>query len=88
LECSMSLKPHFLLSHLHFFLGSIAAVSKEHGERSHQDISRMEKDTATNGTLICWLITAGPFYGRHQLKNTGDKRRQNEFLILHLFIYL
>ncbi|UYV72415.1 hypothetical protein LAZ67_9003037 [Cordylochernes scorpioides] len=39
----MSLKIHFLHSHLDFFLDNLGAVSDEHGERFHQAISSMEK---------------------------------------------
>ncbi|UYV77381.1 hypothetical protein LAZ67_15000800 [Cordylochernes scorpioides] len=41
--CNMSLKIHFLHSHLDFFPDNLGAVSDEHGERFHQDISSMEK---------------------------------------------
>ena len=40
--CNMSLKIHFLHSHLDFFPENLGAVSDEHGERFHQDISDME----------------------------------------------
>ncbi|UYV76875.1 LAMA2 [Cordylochernes scorpioides] len=43
LGCNMSLKIHFLHSHLDFFPENLGAVSDEHGERFHQDISSMEK---------------------------------------------
>ena len=43
LACNMSLKIHFLHSHLDFFPPSWGAVSDEHGERFHQDISVMEQ---------------------------------------------
>jgi hypothetical protein len=43
LVCDMSLKIHFLHSHLDFFPQNLAAVSDEHGERFHQDIAVMEK---------------------------------------------
>jgi hypothetical protein len=39
----MSLKIHFLHSHLEFFPDNLGAVSDEHGERFHQDIASMEK---------------------------------------------
>ncbi|ESO05353.1 hypothetical protein HELRODRAFT_171733 [Helobdella robusta] len=42
LKCNMSLKIQFLHSHLDFF-PFCGAVSDEHGERSHQDISVTEK---------------------------------------------
>lgn len=43
LGCNMSLKIHFLHSHLDFFPENLGAVSDEHGERFHQDISTLEK---------------------------------------------
>ena len=42
--CQISLKIHFLLSHLNFFLPNLGAVSDEHGERFHQDITKMESN--------------------------------------------
>jgi hypothetical protein len=41
--CNMSLKVHFLDSHLDFFPENLGTVSNEHGERFHQDIYNMEK---------------------------------------------
>ena len=41
--CNMSLKIHFLDSHLDFFPDNLCAVSDEHRERFHQDISALEK---------------------------------------------
>jgi hypothetical protein len=43
LGCNVSLNIHFLHSHLDFFTENCGAVSDEHGERFHQDISLMEK---------------------------------------------
>jgi hypothetical protein len=43
MRCNMSLKVHFLDSHLDFFPENLSAVSDEHRERFHQDISNMEK---------------------------------------------
>jgi hypothetical protein len=43
LDCRMSLKVHYLHSHLDFFRPNLGAVSEEHGERFHQDIQLMEK---------------------------------------------
>ena len=43
LGCNMSLKIHFLHSHLDFFSENCGAVSDEHKERFHQDIFSMEK---------------------------------------------
>ena len=43
LGCRMSLKLHFLHSHLDFFRDNLGNVSDEHGERFHQDIQVIEK---------------------------------------------
>ena len=40
----MSLKIHFLHSHHNFFPPNPGAVSDEHGERFHQDITKMESN--------------------------------------------
>jgi len=39
--CNMSLKIHFLDSHLYFVPDNIVAVSDEHGEPFYQDISAL-----------------------------------------------
>ncbi|UYV67602.1 hypothetical protein LAZ67_5001347 [Cordylochernes scorpioides] len=61
LGCNMSLKIHFLHSHLDFFPDNLGAVSAEHGERFHQDISSMEKRYHSKwspGMLAdyCWTL--------------------------------
>ena len=43
LGCRMSLKIHFLHSHLGEFPGNLGEVSDEQGERFHQDIAEMER---------------------------------------------
>jgi len=43
LGCNMSLKIHFLQSHLYFSPENCGSLSDQHGERFHQDISSMEK---------------------------------------------
>ena len=45
------------------------------------------RDTAANGIHICWLITAGHLYSRHQQKNTRHKRRGNDLQMSYLFIF-
>jgi len=60
LGCNMSLKIHFLRSHLDFFSANCGAVSDEHGERFHQDISSMEKNQGKWNCAIladyCWTL--------------------------------
>ena len=43
LGCNMSVKVHFLNSHLEYFPENLGALSEEQGERFHQDIKIMEK---------------------------------------------
>ena len=43
LGCNMSVKVHFLQSHLDYFPENLGAVSEEQGERFQQDIKTMEK---------------------------------------------
>ena len=43
LGCRMSLKLHFLHSHLDFFRDNLGNVSEERGKRFYQDIQVMEK---------------------------------------------
>jgi hypothetical protein len=57
----MSLKVHFLDSHLDFFPENLGAVSDEHGERFHQDISIMEDWYQGKWSLsmladYCWTL--------------------------------
>lgn len=80
LGCNMSLKVHFMDSHLDFFPLNCGAVSDEHGERFHQDISSMEK--RYQGKLspsmladYCWGVGRdGPFdsYKRQAKKRRAD----------------
>ena len=43
LGCRMSIKLHFLDSHLSYFPANLGAYIEEQGERFHQDIASMEK---------------------------------------------
>ena len=43
LGCRMSIKLHFLDSHMDYFPANLGAYSEEQGERFHQDITSMEK---------------------------------------------
>ena len=63
--CRMSLKLHFLHSHLDFFSDNMGDISEEHGERFHQDIKTMESrysgrwDTAMMGDYVWNLVREG-----------------------------
>ena len=60
--CLMSVKLHFLCSHLDFFQENLGDFSEEHGERFHQDIEPMERrykgrwESAIMGDYIWSLI--------------------------------
>ena len=59
--CRMSLKIPFLQSHLNFFPPNLGAVSDEHGERFHQDITKMERNYQVKwnpGMMgdFCWML--------------------------------
>ena len=59
--CRMSLKIHFLNSHLNFFPPNLGAVSDEHGERFHQDITKRESNYQGKwnpGMMedFCWML--------------------------------
>ena len=61
LGCNMSLKIHFLHSHLDFFPLNCRDVSDEHGERFHQDIAAMERryQRKWNPAMLadyCWNV--------------------------------
>ncbi|UYV78795.1 hypothetical protein LAZ67_16002799 [Cordylochernes scorpioides] len=75
LGCNMSLKIHFLHSHLDFFPDNLGAVSDEHGERFHQDISSMEKRYQgkwSPGMLAdyCWTLKRGVPQAKYRKKST------------------
>ena len=57
----ISLKIHFLHSHLNFFQPNLEAVSDEHGKRFHQDITKMESNYQGKwkpGMMgdFCWML--------------------------------
>ena len=59
--CNMSLKIHFLESHLDSFPGNLSEGSDEHGEKFHQDIMAMEKRyqgkwTSSMLADYCWTL--------------------------------
>ncbi|GBM23497.1 hypothetical protein AVEN_153076-1 [Araneus ventricosus] len=75
--CNLSLKLHVLDSHLNFFPQNLGAISDEHGERFHQDISMFEKRFSGrwNRSMLaeyCWSVirdTQSDDYKRKRPKN-------------------
>jgi hypothetical protein len=79
--CNMSLKIHFLNSHLDFFPLNLGIVSDEHGERFHLDISTPEKRYAGKSSQnmlsdCCW---------NHLQMNESQTEISNVSKIKHLF---
>ena len=61
MKCNMSLKIHFLHSHLDFFPENLGAVSDEQGERFHKDMQMMEKRyqgfwSESMMADYCWML--------------------------------
>ena len=54
LGCRMSVKVHYLHSHLDFFPANLGHMSEEQGERFHQDIKTME--TRYQGRWDCSMM--------------------------------
>jgi hypothetical protein len=74
LGCRMSLKIHFLNSHLDFFPPNLGDVSDEHGERFHQDISQMEQNYQGrwNPSMMgdfCWMLVRDKSDTEHKRKS-------------------
>lgn len=75
LGCSMSLKIHFLHSHLDFFPENLGAVSDEHGERFHQDIKTIEKRYKGKNLCnmlgdYCWNLQTDSFEIKYRRKSS------------------
>jgi hypothetical protein len=73
--CNMSLKVHFLGSHLDFFPENLGAVSDEYGERFHQDIYNMERRYQGKWSLsmlanYCWTLKRDVPQMTHNRKST------------------
>ncbi|UYV67739.1 hypothetical protein LAZ67_5001822 [Cordylochernes scorpioides] len=72
----MSLKIHFLHSHLDFFPDNLGAVSDEHGERFHQAISSMEKRYQGKWSPAmladdCWALKRDLPQAKYRRKSTA-----------------
>ena len=76
--CHMSLKIHLLDSHLDFFPDNLGAVSDEHGERFHQDISVMESRyqgrwSAAMLADYCWTLQRDVPNAQHSRKSMAKR---------------
>ena len=76
-ECRMSLKIHFLHSHLYFFPPNLGTVSDEHGEIFHED--RWRATIKANGTPAWWETSAGCSCVTSRRQSTPDLLRKHTF---------
>ncbi|GBO45248.1 hypothetical protein AVEN_52070-1 [Araneus ventricosus] len=77
--CNMSLKIHFLHSHLEFYPENLGSVSDKHGARFHQDISNMGvryRGKWNPQMLADYFLDIENGYSSSQAQSTGqvDKR--------------
>lgn len=73
---NMSLKIHFLDSHLDFFHDNLGAVSDEHGERFHQEILYIE--TRFKGKSEVNLL-AEYIWNKHRDIPDAKYKRQSQY---------
>jgi hypothetical protein len=84
----MSLKLHFLASHLDYFPPNLGAVSEEQGERFHQDLKDVERCYQGRWDVnmmanYCWSIAHDDGLIEHSTtsrtyKFYGKQKRANE----------
>ncbi|GBM61672.1 hypothetical protein AVEN_133457-1 [Araneus ventricosus] len=72
--CNMSLTLHVLDSHLNFFPRNLGAISDEHGERFHQDISMFEKRFSGrwNRSMLVGLLSGA--HNQVPTRGNGQKK--------------
>jgi hypothetical protein len=74
LGCKMSLKLHFVFSHLDQFPENLGAVSEEQGERFHQYIKEMERRYQGQWSVsmmadYCWMLKRDECDTTHKIKS-------------------
>lgn len=78
LGCNMSIKMHFLYSHLDRFPENLGDFSEEQGERFHQDLRTMEEryQGYWNAHMLadyCWSIQSSTPESTHNKKSLKRK---------------
>ena len=76
--CNMSVKVHFLHSHLDYFPENLGTMSEEQGERFHQDIKTMEKWyqgrwNVNTMAYYCWCFMRDKKTYEHSRKSKRKK---------------
>jgi len=78
MDANMSIKLHFLSSHLDHFSENLGDLSDEQGERFHQDISEMEvryqgRLDAAMPADYCWSIKRDDAFVIHSRRSSKRK---------------
>ncbi|GBM81913.1 hypothetical protein AVEN_138580-1 [Araneus ventricosus] len=77
--CNMSLKIHFLHSHLEFYPENLGSVSDKHGEQFHQDISNMGaryRGKWNPKMLADYVLDIENGYSSSQAQSTGQVHKK------------
>ncbi|GBM42516.1 hypothetical protein AVEN_80027-1 [Araneus ventricosus] len=83
-RCMMSLKVHFLYSHIDCFPGNLGAYNKEHGERFHQDVrdivSRYQGRWDVNMLAdYCWMLRRETEDGNRKCVRRSVNQKRKKF---------
>ena len=87
LGARMSLKIHFLHSHLDFFPANMGEVSDEHGVRFHLEIKEMENQYQGRVTETMLAITAGFCNGKAMLRISVKPKDPSTFKCYFQYLY-
>ncbi|GBM43419.1 hypothetical protein AVEN_18593-1 [Araneus ventricosus] len=82
--CNMSLKIHFLHSHLEFYREKLGLVRDEHGERFHQDISNMgaRYQGKWNPKMLAdYFLDIENGYSSSQAQSTGEVHKKVKVMV-------
>lgn len=82
--CKMSLKVHFLNSHIDYFPENLGAYSEEQGERFHQDVRDIERryQGRWDVTMLadyCWLLKRETEDGNRKRTRQSIKEKKKRF---------
>lgn len=82
--CKMSLKVHFLHSHIDYFPENLGAYSEEQGERFHQDVRDIERryQGRWDVTMLadyCWLLKRETEDGNRKRTRQSIKEKKKRF---------
>ena len=82
--CNISLKVHFLQSHIEYFPENLRAYSEEQGERFHQDVHDFErryqgKQDVNILAVYCWVLNRETKDGNRKrvMRSIIEKRRSS-----------